>query len=112
MSYLIKQDLIAAGHLEDPWYTSTEYKIWRDYIFGLDDGLCVYCGKPATRAHHIYPQKTHPDQALDPSSGIACCEECHIKYGHRDRWCTTGFLSQLVCERIIKINKKEKYGQN
>jgi len=105
---LIKDDLITAGHIPDPLYTSEEYKIWRDYIFGLDNGLCVYCGKPATIAHHINPQKTHPEEALDPSSGISCCQECHFKYGHRDSWCTTGYLSKLICERIIRIKNIEQ----
>jgi len=35
-----------------------------------------------------------------------CGQKCHFKYGHRDSWCTTGKLSALVCERIIKIKIK------
>ena len=105
-TYLIKQDMISAGHLEDPWYNSAEYLTWRAKVFELDNYICKFCGKPATVAHHINPQKIYPDQALDPENGIACCQECHFKYGHRDRWCTTGYLSALVCERIVRLQEK------
>lgn len=105
-SQLIKEDLIAAGHIEDPWYTSSEYQEWRQHIFELDNGLCVYCGQPAIIAHHILPQKTHPELSLDPENGLSCCIDCHYKYGHRDSWCTTGKLGALVCERIIKMKNK------
>ena len=106
VSQLIKEDLIAAGHIEDPWYTSGEYLIWRAKILELDNYICQFCGKPATIVHHINPQKVHPEQALDSENGLSSCEECHYKYGHRDRWCTTGYLSQLVCERIVRIKEK------
>ena len=104
-SQLIKQDQIDVGHLEDPWYNSQEYQEWRQHIFELDNSLCVYCGKEATIAHHILPQKTHPESTLDPTNGLSVCKECHYKYGHRDPWCTTGKLSTLVCERIIRIKE-------
>jgi len=106
VNQLIKLDLISAGHIEDPWHTSSEYQIWRQYILELDDNKCVYCGQPATVVHHILPQKTHPESVLDPENGLSVCQECHYKYGHRDSWCTTGKLSTLVCERIIRIKKK------
>jgi len=105
-STLIKQDKIRSGHLEDPWYTSEEYQEWRQHILELDDGLCVYCGQKATIVHHILPQKTHPESALDPTNGLSVCQKCHFKYGHRDSWCNTGKLSTLVCERIIRIKEK------
>ncbi len=106
VSTLIKLDQIRAGHLEDSWNTSQEYQEWRQYIFELDNNKCVYCGEKATAAHHILPQKTHPELSLDPENGIAVCKSCHYKYGHRDSWCTTGKLSTLVCERIIRIKNK------
>ena len=106
VSYLIKQDQIRAGHIDNPWYTSKEYQEWRSYIFDLDDSLCVFCGQPATIAHHILPQKTHPESALDPENGLSVCKSCHYKYGHKDSWCTTGKLSSLVCKRIIRNKNK------
>ena len=105
VNQLIKLDLIAAGHIEEPWYNSQEYQTWRNKVFELDNGLCVYCGEKATIAHHILPQKTHPELSLDPKNGLSVCKECHYKYGHRDSWCSTGYLSQLVCKRISKFNK-------
>ncbi len=105
---LIKQDQIRAGHIENPWYNSQEYQTWRNQVFELDENKCVWCGKEAIVAHHILPQKTHPELSLDPENGISCCQPCHMKYGHRNRWCTTGFLAELVCKRIIRIKKKVK----
>ncbi len=103
---LIKEDQIRAGHIENPWYNSQEYQIWRNQVFKLDNNKCVWCGEKATIVHHIIPQKTYPEFALDPENGLSSCQSCHMKYGHRDRWCTTGFLAGLVCNRIIRIKKK------
>ena len=47
--------------------------------------------------HHTLPQKMNPENVLDPDYGIACCIECHYKYGHGDRWCTTGYIASLIC---------------
>jgi len=105
---LIKEDLIRAGHISDSWYVSSEYQTWRRHILELDDNKCVYCEKEATVAHHILPQKSHPELSLDPTNGLSVCQECHYKYGHRNPGCTTGKLSTLVCDRIIKIKRKEK----
>jgi len=105
---LIKQDKIKAGQLKNSWYTSEEYQIWRQQVFKLDDNKCIYCGEKATVAHHILPQKTHPELSLDPENGLSVCQECHFKYSHRDPWCTTGKLSTLVCERIINNVHKAK----
>jgi len=102
---LIKEDQIRAGHLEDPWYKSTEYQIWREQVFELDNSKCVWCEEPATIAHHILPQKTHPELSLDPENGLSCCQKCHYKYGHKEE-CSTGNLSKLVCERINKFKKR------
>ncbi len=108
ITQLIREDLIRAGHLEDPWYNSVEYQTWRKQVFELDNNKCVWCGQEASIVHHILPQKTHPELSTDPENGLSCCKDCHYKYGHRDRWCTTGFLAKLVCERIYRIkNVKE-----
>lgn len=106
VNQLIREDQIRAGIIEDPWYNSSEYKIWRDRVFELDNSKCVWCGKEATIAHHILPQKTHPNLSLDPENGLSCCQECHYKYGHKGE-CSTGNLGKLVCERIIRIKEKK-----
>ena len=103
---LIKEDQIRAGHLEGPWYNSKEHQIWRQQVFELDNKKCVWCGQEATIAHHILPQKIYPNLSLDPENGLSSCKECHHKYGHRDSWCTTGYLASLVCKRIIRIKEK------
>jgi len=105
VSSLIKEDQIRTGNIEDPWYNSSEYKTWRSKVFELDDNKCVYCEKKATIAHHILPQKTHPELSLDPENGLSVCQKCHYKYGHQEG-CSTGNLSKLLCKRIIKIKKE------
>jgi len=102
---LIREDKIRAGHIEDSWYTSQEYQEWRQQVFKLDNNRCVYCEQLAIISHHILPQKTHPELSLDPENGISVCEKCHYKYGHKGE-CSTGNLSKLVCERIIRIKEK------
>ncbi len=106
VNQLIKVDQIRVGHLEDSWYNSQEYQTWRNQVFKLDNNKCVWCGKEAMIVHHILPQKIYPELSLDPENGLSSCQECHYKYGHRDKWCTTGYLSTLTCKRIIRIKEK------
>jgi len=103
---LIKIDLINSGYIEEPWYTSQEYYTWRNKVFELDNNKCVYCEIEAEHAHHILPQKTHPELSLDPENGLSCCKNCHYKYGHKGE-CSTYNLSKLICKRIYKIKKKQ-----
>lgn len=77
-------------------YTNNEISIWRLEVLKRSDFKCEYCGKAATDAHHIKPKKLEPFFALDPDYGIACCEKCHYKYGHKDE-CSTGNLAKEVC---------------
>ena len=77
-------------------YTNGELYIWRKEVLQRVNYECEYCGKKATDAHHIKPKKLEPFFALDPDYGVACCEECHYKYGHKDE-CSTGSLAQEVC---------------
>ncbi len=107
VNQLIKEDQINSGQIEDSWYTSQEYQIWRNKVFELDNNKCVYCEQLATIAHHILPQKIYPNLSLDPENGLSVCLDCHYKYGHKGE-CSTGNLSKLICERIIRIKRKEK----
>ena len=78
-------------------YTSEEYNIWRQEVLKRANNLCEYCGKEASDCHHSRPQKLEPFFSLDPDFGIACCEKCHYKKGHKDE-CSTGELSNLICK--------------
>lgn len=78
-------------------YTVSELNIWRKEILKRSNHLCEYCGKPANTAHHIRPKKLEPFFALDPDYGVACCKECHIRYGHRDE-CSTGAIASVICK--------------
>jgi len=79
-------------------YTSEEYQTWRLNVLEREDYLCEYCEEKATHVHHSRPQKLEPGFSLDPDFGIACCKDCHYKYGHKTGTeCSTGNLSQEVC---------------
>jgi len=78
------------------YYTQSEYNIWRTEVLERAEYLCEYCKKEAIDVHHIKPQKLEPFFALDPDYGIACCKECHYRYGHKDE-CSTGKLANEQC---------------
>jgi len=77
-------------------YTYEEYNTCKAVVFERENGLCEYCGEPATDMHHIFPVKLEPFFALDPDYCVACCEKHHYKYAHKDE-CSTGNLAKIVC---------------
>ncbi len=79
-------------------YTQKEYDIWRKEVLNRSNYECEYCGRKAIISHHSQPQKLEPIFVLDPDYGIACCEECHYKYGHKaETECSTGNLANKIC---------------
>lgn len=84
------------GHKQTKLYTDKELKGWRNEVFKRADYKCEYCGQVATDAHHERPKKLEPFFVLDPDNGIACCKECHNKYGHKND-CSTGALASIIC---------------
>lgn len=66
------------------YYTTYDLQVWSKEVLKRANYKCEYCGKPAEHAHHIKPKKLEPGFALDPDNGLACCKNCHYKYGHRD----------------------------
>ena len=76
--------------------TSNDNSVYRHEVLTRADVLCEYCNSPATDVHHSRPKKLEPFFSLDPDFGVACCKECHYKYGHRDE-CSTGVLSHTIC---------------
>ncbi len=63
-------------------------------VLKRDKGRCVFCGGPATEAHHIIDRKLFPDRGgyyLD--NGASVCNDDHMK-------CETGEYSvELVREK-------------
>ena len=96
VSQFIKTDQINAGHIKEELYTSEEYQTFRQQVLNREDYLCEYCEKKANHVHHSRPQKLEPGFVLDPDFGVACCEKCHYKYGHKDE-CSTGQLANKIC---------------
>ncbi len=93
---IIKEDQIRAGIIKEEYYTQEEYQTWRQEVLKRSNNLCEYCGQQAEHIHHIEPQKLQPYLSLDPDNGLACCSECHYKYGHKDE-CSTGNLAKKIC---------------
>jgi len=77
--------------------TIEEYNTWRNEVLKRANNKCEYCDKEAKHAHHSRPQKLEPFFSLDLDFGIACCEKCHYKYGHKDE-CSTGQLAKIICK--------------
>ena len=94
---LIKIDQIKSGIVKDQYYTQEEYQTWRTEVLKRANYKCEYCGEDVDHAHHIIPQKINGFFSLDPDYGIACCDKCHYKYGHKDE-CSTGNLASIICE--------------
>jgi len=80
----------------NPNFTSEELKTWSKEVLKRANHICEYCENIATTAHHIQPKKLEPFFALDPDNGVACCTECHYKYGHSNG-CSTGTLANTIC---------------
>ncbi len=78
------------------YYTVEEYTTWRNEVLKRANNICEYCGQPVEHIHHIKPQKLEPFFSLDPDYGLACCETCHYKYGHKNE-CSTSQLAQIIC---------------
>jgi len=78
-------------------YTSSEFQTFRHVVLKQANYKCEYCGSKATIVHHSRPQKLEPFFVLDPDYGIACCEKCHYKYGHKDE-CSTGQIAKIICK--------------
>ena len=80
-------------------YTSEEYQTFRNEVLKRENYICEYCGEKAIDVHHSRPQKLEPGFVLDPDLGVACCEKCHYKYGHKTGTnCSTGNLANKLCK--------------
>jgi len=93
--YYFIDKCIICGELKK-LYTSEEYQTFRQQVLEREDYKCEYCGEKAIHVHHSRPQKLEPGFALDPDFGVACCQKCHYKYGHKDE-CSTRNLANKVC---------------
>jgi len=83
----------------DILYTPEEYNTWRNEVLKRAAWLCEYCEELATNSHHSRPQKLEPGFVLDPDFGVACCNSCHYKYGHKTGTeCSTGNLANKICK--------------
>ncbi len=110
---IMKQDLINSGHIEENESSIPGYGIWRDEVIKrvkeeYGELQCEYCGntnKDELCVHHEKPQKTHPEQVLDPINGWVLCSfgkgnNCHLLIGHpKGSDCSNGNLTKLICER-------------
>lgn len=56
---------------------SSEYYQYRQEVMKKDGYKCVVCGSHDLEVHHIYPFATHPDNRLNPKTGICMCKVHH-----------------------------------
>jgi len=78
------------------YFTESQLRVWAKEVLKRADYKCEYCGEKATIAHHEQPKKLEPFYALDPDNGIACCKDCHYKFGHKDE-CSTINIAKIQC---------------
>jgi hypothetical protein len=92
------EDEISRNNInKNKYYTDSEYQTFRHQVLKREDYICEYCEELANHVHHSRPQKLEPGFILDPDFGVACCESCHYKYGHKDE-CSTENLKKVVCK--------------
>jgi len=94
------KELYQSNHprMEDKYYTSYEYQIFREFVLKRDKNVCQFCGNLANEVHHEKPQKLQPFFSLDPDYAWSVCERCHQKFGHKQETeCSYSNLSKVVC---------------
>jgi hypothetical protein len=59
------------------------YTCKEDYIYALQDGVCVCCGAPIEHYHHIRPR--HEGGSNTPENLIGLCSSCHAEVHQNKR---------------------------
>lgn len=75
--------------------TRTEF---RNGVFARDKHVCVFCGQPATAAHHIVDRALFSDGGYYLENGVSVCDECHLA-------CERTVLSTNEVRAAAKITK-------
>lgn len=57
----------------------TQRDDFRESVMSRDKDCCVFCGKPATSAHHIMDRSLFTDGGYDVNNGASVCDLCHLK---------------------------------
>lgn len=52
---------------------------FREQALIRDQGLCVWCKKPATAVHHLLDRSLFTDGGYYIANGVSLCEACHIQ---------------------------------
>lgn len=82
---------------QNKYFTSVQLSVWSAEVIKRAGFKCEYCGEPAKHAHHERPKKLEPFFALDPDNGVACCVNCHYKYGHSGDCSTVNISKASPC---------------
>jgi 5-methylcytosine-specific restriction endonuclease McrA len=60
-------------------YNNSEYRNWRNSVFGRDNYTCQVCGKNNCflHPHHIRSYTNYPELRYDTDNGLTLCVPCH-----------------------------------
>jgi 5-methylcytosine-specific restriction endonuclease McrA len=97
---------------------SEEWQRMREYIFELRDGICEFCGDPATEIHHRTYERLGRELPIDLQ---ALCKECHIEADieravigikkrmkkYAERWGEDREAEEEAFERWIQAQERE-----
>lgn len=64
------------------------------------NGICQYCGKKGTQAHHILSRRHYGSRWL-VSNGLFLCSGCHLFIAHRDY--------EKFRQRVIELLGEEEF---
>jgi 5-methylcytosine-specific restriction endonuclease McrA len=80
---------------------------FRDRVYARDKHKCVFCGVPATEAHHILDRKCYPDGGYYLNNGASVCNPCHF-YARTQLTLSKWFVKNvgLLCQSCLLVLMK------
>lgn len=78
------------------------YASKEDYVFALQDGRCILCGRPIEHYHHILPK--HKGGSDTPENLVGLCNACHADvHTHKQSLDRIGLRKRYAGTSIVNI---------
>ena len=78
------------------------YASKEDYVFALQDGRCILCGRPIEYYHHILPK--HKGGSDTPENLVGLCNACHADvHTHKQSLDRIGLRKRYAGTSIVNI---------